>query len=201
MISSSLKPLFVNLVFILTTSTYAIAIELKETKSGLELKIDEKTKLNLLGKSEGIRHKKVALFNINVYQAKLFFLEKDLLSKDPAVLIQTTPIAIKINPMRSFSGDKLKEAMLVSYEKNVVDPSSNAQEEFLGLISEHKIEKNSPVYLVGIKSKESEDLHLIMQDMNKVIKGPPGFLKEVFSVWLGVPVDQDMKDLQQILVN
>lgn len=219
MFSSSSKSLFFGLTFLLTTFHSVNAqtaktakkveevkvapqkLEINETEKGLDVKIDDKTTLALVGKPEGIRHKKVALFNINVYQAKLFVPAEAAKTKDAAALLATTPKAMKINPMRSFGGDKLKEAMLVSYNVNKVDSNSEAQKEFLGMISKHKIEKNKPVYLIGFTQDGKDELHLIMKDMNEVIKGHSGFVKEIFSVWLGTPVDGDMTKLQEIITN
>lgn len=201
MFSLSLRSVFINLVFLLTTVFSVHALELKETAAGLDLNMSEDNKVSLVGKSEGIRHKKIALFNINVYQARLFVPQKDSKLTKSKALLEVSPKAMKINPMRSFSGDKLKEAMLVSYETNKVDASVKAQVEFLGLISKHKIEKNNPVYLVGVTNGDKEELHLIMKNMNEVIQGHKGFLNEVFSVWLGQPVDSDMAKLQNIITN
>ena len=224
MFSSAAKSLFFSLTFVLT-SFHSVSAQpakevkkvdakktvepketvqklvLRETDKGLDIKVNDKTSMSLVGKSEGIRHKKVALFNINVYQAKLYVPAESAKIKDAAALLATTPKAMKINPMRSFGGDKLKEAMLVSYEVNKVDPNSESQKEFLGMISKHKIEKNKPVHLVGFTSDGKDELHLIMQDMNEVIKGHSGFVKEVFSVWLGTAVDGDMTKLQEIITN
>lgn len=201
MFSLSLRSVFINLVFLLTTVFSVHALELKETAAGLDLNMSEDNKVSLVGKSEGIRHKKIALFNINVYQARLFVPQKDSKLTKSKALLEVSPKAMKINPMRSFSGDKLKEAMLVSYETNKVDASVKAQVEFLGLISKHKIEKNNPVYLVGVTNGDKEELHLIMKNMNEVIHGHKGFLEEIFSVWLGEPVDSDMQKLQDIITN
>lgn len=201
MFSSSLNCVFINLFFLLTSLYSVNAVQMNETSLGLDVNTGGKNVISLIGRTEAIRHKRIALFNINVYQARLFLPEKEAKNKIAKDLLETFPKAVKINPMRSFSGDRLKEAMLVSYEKNNVSLTSKAQEEFLDLISKHKIQKNNPVYLVGIVNGDKEELHLIMKNMNEVIYGQRGFLEEVFSVWLGKPVDSDMAKLQDIIIN
>ena len=206
----SLNIFFVSFGLICTSFTHLYAeegspthrqlLESKEVENKLEINYD-KLKTVLTARGEGIRHKKFAMFNINVYKGKLFFPESMKDIKDPAELLKSKTIAVKINPMRSFAGDKLKEAMTVSYEKNKVDPSSKAQVEFLDLISKNKIEKDQPVFLIGVVNKDTEELHLIMNNLNQIIIGSSGFVKEVFSVWLGEPVDADMAKLKSILIN
>lgn len=176
------------------------AIQVVGNKENIEVELDDKTKISLRGRGEAIRHKKVALFNIKVYQVRLFFNESLSATKTAKDLISAKEIGVKLNPLRSFGGDKLKEAMLVSYEKNKIDSNSKSQKEFFNIISKHKIEKNVPVYLVGFSKPDGDELHLVMKDINKKIKGHPGFVKEVFSVWLGEPVDADMTKVQDILV-
>jgi hypothetical protein len=173
---------------------------INETETDLEINY-KLLKTVLKGRSEGIRHKRFTVFNINVYKAKLFFTDDLNETKDAAELLKSKTIAIKINPMRSFAGDKLKEAMTVSYEKNKIDSNSASQVEFLEMISKHKIEKDQPVFLVGVVNKDNEELHLIMNELNKKIIGGPGFVKEVFSVWLGEPVDSDMAKLKNTITD
>lgn len=191
--------IFLNFIFLLTTLTLVHAFEIKETDNKLEVRHNDKIIYTLTGKNSGIRHKKVTVFNVKVYKAQLFFEEAHLPKTNPKELMQTPVKSVKLHPLRSFGGDKLKEALLVSYEKNKIDPESEAQKKFLDLISQHKVEKDQPVYLVGISGKDKDELVITMKDLTKIVNGPKGFANEVFSVWLGDPVDGDMTKLQKTL--
>ncbi len=212
MFNSHFYNIFALIVMISGAQT-SWAVEFKELSTDLEVTfapikttvkgktVETENKIKLIGRNQGIRHKKVTVFNINVYEARLFFdISKNKIT-DAAELISSNALAVKLNPLRSFSGDKLKEAMLVSYEKNSIKPDSKAQIKFLDLVSRNKVIKNEPVYLVGQSFEDSDELHLMMKGMDRKIKGPKGFVKEVFSVWLGIPVDKDLEKLKEILIS
>ncbi len=201
MISSITRSTLLSIPLIFLTFSFSNAMEINDSGTSLTLTTDSETNLSLSGKTEGIRHKRVALFNINVYKAKLYVDPEFVTVKNASKILALKSKAIKITPMRSFSGKKLKEAMVVSYEKNSVDPTTKAQVEFLSLISANKIKKNQIVYLIGHEGKNQDQLFLVMSSLKKKIQGPKGFLKDVFSVWLGNPVDGDMEKLQNILIN
>lgn len=217
-------------VFTITNHITAKAIELSVLEDKMNIKIDENTTFDLIAKGQGIRHKKFAMFNISVYQGKLFTEEKIKSAK--AFIKSTSNIAIEIIPLRSFGGDKLKEAMVVSYEKNKVDYNSKHQTELLDILSKNKITKNVPVYIIGytknsvlkskpakIKNKElkskqnsskdvandsdviEERIYLKNESSEQLVIGPKGFINEVFSIWLGEPVDADMEKLKSNFFN
>lgn len=212
MFNSNFYNIFVIIAFVLCTNT-TLSAEIKEIDTNLEVKfapikttvkgknVETENKVLLIGRNHGIRHKKVTVFNISVYDARLYFEASKNNITDAESLISSNLLAIKINPLRTFSGDKLKEAMLVSYEKNQIKPDSKAQVEFLDLVSKNQIIKNEPVILVGHSLSDADELHLMMKGIDKKITGPKGFIKEVFSVWLGVPVDKDLEKLKEILVS
>ena len=131
MFKTIIKVIFFNSLFLLTTLGLARASSITEVEQKLIFKKDEKTTYSLIGKGEGIRHKKVALFNIKVYKAKLYFEESYVSKTSPVELLSSSVKGIKILPLRTFGGDKLKEALLVSYEKNGIDQNSDYQKAFL----------------------------------------------------------------------
>lgn len=202
--------LTISLVF----NSYSIfAFEVTELETNLEIQFESpsqklkskqphsKNKIKLIGRNQGVRHKKVTFFNIDVYEARLYFEESKLKIVDPSELINSSQIAIKLKPLRSFGGDKLKEAMIVSYEKNNISPDSKAQIEFLDLVSKNKVIKDEDLYLFGLSLKDQDHLYLMMKGVDAKISGHKGFIKEVFSVWLGEPVDKDLSELKQILIS
>lgn len=221
MFKTIIKVIFVNSLFLLTTLGLAqaanatkdkkVAPEVKEemvtnlpvgiteVEQKLVYKKNDKMSFSLTGKGEGIRHKKVALFNVKVYQAQLFFEDAYATKTSTEELLASPTKGIKILPLRSFGGDKLKEALLISYEKNGINKDSEYQKGFLDLISANKVEKDQPVYLMGITNADKDELIITVKDQTKKVNGPKGFVNEVFKVWLGTPVDVDMVKLQDAL--
>ncbi len=174
----------------------------KSKKNNKDIKvIVQESKVKLFGRNQGIRHKKVAVFSINIYEARMYFEDSKSKTTDPQELANSNYIAIKLKPLRSFSGDKLKEAMLMSYSKNNINGETKAQVEFFEVIAKNKVIKNEPFYLVGVSLKDSDELYLMMKGINQKIVGHKGFIKEVFSVWLGEPVDADLQKLKDTLTN
>lgn len=186
-------------------STATAAIDNSNIKN-LEVKNDEihfligETAHILKKRGEGIRKKKVAIVNVDVYKIGLY-VPDSLMSESNAFTILESPTkGLVMQPLRSFGGDKLKDALLDSYKVNSVDENADAHKKFISLISASKINKGEEIIIFGHKTAGTEHLYIKRKDQFEGIQGHEGFVNQVFAVWLGKPVDKQLEALKQSLL-
>lgn len=185
------------LVLIFSSSTFAK--ELKLTKDSV-LVTDSAQREILKVKGKGLRHKKITFISIKVYEATLFVTKEALSAKNLSDILNTKKVALSIHPLRSFSGSKMEAATLEAYKANNINTKTVSQKEFISIISKNKVVKDEPILIYGEVQETGDTIFIQQNNVLKKISGPSGFVKDVFSIWLGTPVDDDMKDLKTKLL-
>lgn len=156
--------------------------------------------LNFKKHGEGIRKKKVAIISVDVYKISLYTPEDSLNETNAFKILELPNLSIVMEPLRSFGGDKLKEALLDSYKMNSVDHNQEAHSNFMNLISAAKVNKGEQIIIFGHKTPQAETLYLKRGEQFEAVKGHTGFVNEVFAVWLGKTVDAQLEQVKQSLL-
>lgn len=176
------------------------------TIKSLEIKNDEvffrtsTAEKSLKKHGEGIRKKKVAIVNVDVYKITLYTTQELLSERSEFKILASPQKAIVMTPLRSFGGDKLKEALIDSYKVNSIDGEQKSHQDFMKLISTAKIQKAEQIIIFGSKDDKSETLYIKRGEQFEAITGHEGFVNEVFAVWLGKTVDKQLESVKQALL-
>lgn len=174
-------------------------IEFKNNQVSFQDSTGTKT-LDLHG--EGVRKKKIAFLNISVYKISLFTPTNLVAEKSEFKVLEAPTLAVMMEPLRSFGGDKMKSSIEDSFKTNSVDISAQAHQDFVKLISKSKIKKGEQIFLIGMQNPatKKETLTLKRGDEVQVINGHTGFVKEIFAIWLGKTSDTQLGQLKDQLL-
>ncbi len=176
------------------------------TIKSLEIKNDEvvfttsSAEKALKKHGEGIRKKKVAIVNVDVYKIALYTTQELLSEQSEFKILASPQKAVVMTPLRSFGGDKLKDALIDSYKVNSIDGEQQAHQDFMKLISAAKIQKAEQIIIFGSKDAKAETLYIKRGEQFEAITGHEGFVNEVFAVWLGKTVDKQLESVKQSLL-
>lgn len=157
-------------------------------------------KLEALG--EGIRNKNLFLVRVKVYVGQLFGADKKTFvtkSAEPALnsLVFSQGMAMRMTFLRTVSGERIEESFRKACEVNGIDPSKGPFAQFLAFAKEGlAVKKGDSILVWGVKEGKKEVIFYKVGGKTQRVEGEPGFLREVFSLWLGKPVDSGMEDLQ-----
>lgn len=174
-------------------------IEFKNNQVSFQDSTGTKT-LDLHG--EGVRKKKIAFLNISVYKISLFTPTNLVAEKSEFKVLEAPTLAVMMEPLRSFGGDKMKASIEDSFKTNSVDINAQAHQDFVKLISKSKIKKGEQIFLIGMQNPatKKETLTLKRGDEVQVINGHTGFVKEIFAIWLGKTSDTQLGQLKDQLL-
>ena len=155
----------------------------------------------------GVRTK--TIFNVAVYAGHLLvsdttkFVRTDTGALASLDGIDTVALHMDFVTHRS-TADKMVEAYTEGLEKNGQNPQSPALKALLAAVKEcgDAIDGKS-ITIVGIRraGKESIIYENAGKSFERTISGDPGFIKSVFSIWLGIPADGGLKTLKKDLIS
>lgn len=171
-----------------------------ETDSSKIKFTEGKTENYLQSVGQGLRRKKVAFMKFDVYTAELFI--SDPKSYDKALkfesLSKQSLVGIKVNFLRDVESTKVIDAFEQSLKKNQAQLDSAGIKDFLEQFRKYgDVKKGQGLIVVG----NSKSVYLKIGEMaNKLdlqkLTDAPDLFKNIFSIWLGVPVDDQLQDMQ-----
>lgn len=162
-------------------------------------------KLSFVG--AGLRAKKVVMVNVNVYVAQLFVADMSKFKKTEAEVLNSVtsaqPVALQMHFLRDVDAEKVQSSFKEALESNKIDLNKPEIQKFLEAVSKGgEAKKGRNLTLVGMKNADGAE-SVTYEDANMkavTVDGPAGFIKEVFSIWLGNPSDSGVARLKASLL-
>lgn len=151
-----------------------------------------------------LRWKKVAFFKADVYVGQFFVSDAAKFNKAAPMdsLANLKAVAISLSFLRDVEAKKILSAFEDGFTENKIsleDPSIKAFLEAVKAGPEAK--KNSTLTVLGEKMDQKEIITFEdAQGKTTSISGPAGFLKNVFSLWLGKMPDSGLEEFQKALL-
>lgn len=160
----------------------------------------QRTKLTATG--NGIRVKKVLLFQANVYALQSFISQDDEKAlagaaglEDRVKLIQgAKDKALRLTFLRDVSPDKIKSAFEQALENNGIDPQAEHIKKFTDLLTD-EFKQKSVVTLIAHEEKGKTTLYVELPNKKITIEGKQA-VSDLWKIWFGKPVDDQMRVLQ-----
>lgn len=159
--------------------------------------------LNSIG--AGLRDKKVVMVNVKVYVGQLFVSNLEAFKKADSLnsIEQIEGLAIRLHFLRDVDAENVKNSFRDALKANKVDFKSAEINKFLEAVAaggEAKSGKTLTVF--GHKNADGTETIVYESNDKKAtsISGSKGFIKNVFSIWLGTPSDSGVKKLKEAIL-
>lgn len=162
-----------------------------------------KSQLTLAG--AGLRTKKVAIVTAKVYVAELFVADvsKYVRTLEGALdsLSASNTVAIQLTLLRSLDADTVATSFKEALNANNVNTAGSSVQAFLAL-AQNDAPTGKTVTIIGEKLADGSEILTVEKPNGDVasIKGQKGFIRDIFSIWLGVPADKGLESLKKSLV-
>lgn len=154
----------------------------------------------------GLRAKKVVFVNVKVYVGQLFVsdIAKYKFSEAEALdsLQDQKAVAIQLHFLRDVDADNVQKSFKEALHANNVSTDSTEVKQFLEAVSKGgEAKEGKALTIVGSRLKDgSEAISYETTNGNITqIKGSTGFIKNIFSIWLGKPSDDGVAKLKKSL--
>jgi hypothetical protein len=146
---------------------------------------------------EGIRQKKIAFFNIDVYHASLLVHDKILwnnnVSSNLEKLMQQKAVEFQMKMLRSVDQQKIKDSFVDAFETNQFNLNHPGIKQFFHHLEKIKEVKEKEKFVfksialndVEVFFPDGKSERLIFDDMRKII----------FSIWFGIPADDGIQKM------
>lgn len=166
---------------------------------------DKGAKLAFAG--AGLRAKKVVMVNVNVYVAQLFAANLTSLKKTESEILNSLtaaqPIALQMHFLRDVEADKVQASFKEAMEANKIDVKKPEVQKILEAVKNGgEAKKGKTLSLVAVKNADNTE-SITYEDANLkavTVVGPAGFIKDMFSIWLGQPSDSGVARLKASLL-
>lgn len=198
------------LSFLLTFTAQAALLEPSTSDKTLEgVKLAEKADV-LVGKKKqgltmvgaGLRYKKVVFVKAKVYVGQLFVSNPAKFERTEAgaldSLSHSNTIAMQMTFLRDVDAKTVQEAFSGALKENEVK-ETGAVAKFLDAVKAGGGAKDGKALVVmGVRSPAGETVTYEDADGKVVtINGGAGFIRDVFSLWLGKPADSGVENLKK----
>lgn len=162
-------------------------------------------KLTLIG--AGLRSKKVAIIWAKVYVAQAYAQNPDAFVRDDsgalASLNNVGTAAIQLTFVRNVDAPTVQNSFRDAFFANSIDVNKKEIAAFLNLVSSGGDAVEGKALTVrGTKLADGSE-EIAYEDSKgtvKTVTGPAGFIKEVFALWYGTPVDSGLAQLKAALL-
>lgn len=172
-------------------------------KSAITTLPGQPVELRLVG--AGVRVKKI-LFKFNVYVAELFvsnhasFVRKSEGRAALDSLNQSEYLAMRLEMLRGISKKDLRKAFLEAFEANQVDVNTPPIQKFLTLVMSGSDPEKGQTTTIFVDRKKNTLYYEDGKGTTQSLEGSADFFQKVFSIWLGEPKEDEMKNLKQALI-
>lgn len=150
----------------------------------------------------GLRAKKVVFVNVKVYVGELFVSSLESFKKaDPLTSINDQKaVAIQLHFLRDVDSDNVQKSFKEALEANKVDLKDSSVQQFLeSVVKGGEAKTGKALTILGFKHADGSESISYETTAGNVsqIKGSEGFVKNVFSIWLGKPSDDGVATLKK----
>jgi hypothetical protein len=202
--STMLLPL--SALFFAAPSAFATpTVQLPAVLEGVTLSPSVTTKdsqkLQLVG--AGLRSKKVLMINVRVYVGVLFVADLAKFKKSPDEALKSVseaaPTIMQLHFLRDVAAEKVQNSFKEALEKNEIDLKKSEVQKFLDAVSAGgEAKKGTSLVVLGAQKSDGSQV-ITYEDANAKttsISGGPGFIQDIFSIWLGQPSDEGLAKLK-----
>ncbi|QDK37600.1 chalcone isomerase family protein [Bdellovibrio sp. NC01] len=161
----------------------------------------EAVKLSQIG--AGLRSKKVAFMNFKVYVGELFVSSPEKFKKSEsealASLKEQKAVAVQLHFLRSVGGEDVQKSFKEALKVNGVNLDDSSVKQFLDSVTKGgEAKEGKTLTILGSKLKDGSEEVIYETTSGNVssIKGPAGFVQQIFSIWLGKPADDGVGNLK-----
>ncbi len=152
------------------------------------------TSIKLTSIGSAVRAKKVMFVNVKVYVGQILVGDKD--SFDKANPLQSVSnqnaAAIQLHFVRDVDAENVQASFKEALKVNKVNLDSEAMTQFLTAVKKGGVaQSGKTLTILAVKGPESQETIYYETNSGAVteVKGPAGFTKDIFSIWLGTPSD------------
>lgn len=174
-------------------------------ESGLKIGVAGEVKPNAPGvgaaklflTGAGVRKKKVALFNVNVYVASSY-------TDKPGALPAASPMdgiakskvnALQLTFLRDLSADQVRGAFGESLTHNGADPASPALAAILSKL-DMPMPKGSTLTFLGVRGDKGEKIWVEAPGGKMLSSEGPSVARDFWQIWFGKPADGGLDSLR-----
>lgn len=153
--------------------------------------------------SSGLRIKKVAFIKVKVYVAEWMIAENATWQKSIQEMKPLSPVAMRLTFLREVDAEKIESGFRDGLRANKISLDEPAIKAFLKAVVEGgSLKKGQAMTLLGRAEADGSEI-LVFESGAAVIseiKGPSGFLKQVYSIWFGETTESTLADLKTMLL-
>lgn len=207
-----------NFLFLLSLLTIPAAqagiLDLSPGEKSLEgVNLASKAKLETEGRKftlspvgAGLRYKKVVFVKANVYVGQLFLPEGAKFERSLEGALSSVAaaqaVAMQLTFLRDVDAKSLQGAFADAFKENEIKADQEPVKLFLDAVrAGGGAKEKKSIVIAGEKTAEGESV--IYEDSEgkvSVTKGGPGFIRQVFALWLAKPVDSGVESFQKDLL-
>lgn len=193
------------LPFLLSVMSSAHLLNQHPGAAQLEFSAEQQTgKLTLVGK--GRRDKKIAFLGLKVYDAFISVADPTKYVRDESTVLKSladqSAIGLQIKFLRDVDPERIEGAFKEGLITNKVDLESKPIKEFLTKVIASGEEKKDQVLTILAVRGATEDSIYLENGRGDVqtIKGPPGFIQQIASIWFGETGEETLHALKKSLL-
>lgn len=161
---------------------------------------DKGVELKLVG--SGLRSKKVVFVNVKVYVAQIYSEASANVDKTKALesLSASPASVIRLHFLRNVEGEKVQSSFKEALEANKVDINSTSLKDFLNAVKNSGEAKEGKAMTIALIKNADGTESIIYKNTNSPqteIKATAGTAKNILSIWLGTPADDQLAELKK----
>ncbi|MFN8846228.1 MAG: hypothetical protein ACK5V3_11055 [Bdellovibrionales bacterium] len=193
---------------ILTVSTVGFSFEKTLSSQKWEKHtLSEKVKLTSLGGLElksvahGLRSKKVAFLNFDVYVAELLLPTSTAWDRKPQTWENSSQSGVIMTFLRDVPAQNISEAFEAALKKNSVETNTPLYQDFLKKVTAIGDLKKGEVLLVARNLSSQEDVLVVEVEgrfQEKISNSQP-WTQNILKIWSGKPADPGIEAMQKAL--
>jgi hypothetical protein len=214
---TSLPKLFLLTTTLLAITTPSMAAVLATEVSGQKLEkvvlsksatatAKDKT-INLTSVGAGLRAKKVVFVNVKVYVGELFVADLAKINKTEDAALDSVAAqpaaAFQLHFLRKVDAETVLKSFKESFTMNSINVEDASIKQLLEAVKNGgAAEEGKTLTLFALKNADNTESVTYEGSNGKstTITGPTGFMKNVFSLWLGKPSDDGVADLKKSIL-
>lgn len=201
-------------LFLLPSITFAAILETKGSGATVEkvtlpaegtAKVGgQEIPLNPVG--AGLRAKKVVFVNVKVYVGQLYVADLGKFKKTDSEVLTSlkdqSAVAIQMHFLRDVDADNVQNSFKDALKVNGIDTKSAEVKQFLDSVAKGGEAKSGKSLIVlGHRHEGKESVYYEDTAGNVTeVKGEPGFIEKIFSIWLGKAADSGVATLKKDLL-
>lgn len=152
-----------------------------------------------------LRTKRVVFVNVKVYEAYVHVSDLTTLKRTPEDILeslnQQKSVAVRLKFLRDVDSDRVIKTYEESFTHNKISLDLPEIKKFLEVMkSIGDVKDDQVMSFFGHRAEDEEILVFETAGKVQVLKGAPGFLKNIYSLWFGHPPDRALEDLKNCLI-